>query len=260
MQWSYGITTVPSRVDDLFPTTLASLAKAGFANPHIFVDGARDSSLYDHLKLNVTTRWPAIRTVGNWLASLLELYVRQPNADRYALFQDDLVSYTNLRSYLEACEFPKYGYWNLFTFPPTQQLPPPENKLGWYPSNQRGRGALALIFNRDGVLTLLRSQHFYDKMQNVEECLQRGLPNLNEPKWLKGQKSVDGSICTAFEKASTPEATWTEYIHNPSLVQHIGNKSSSMRNIEYPLAPTFRGEDFDPLTLLSVSQSCVQKV
>jgi hypothetical protein len=40
LDWSYGVTTVPERTDNLLQTSLASLAKSGFDLPRIFVDGS----------------------------------------------------------------------------------------------------------------------------------------------------------------------------------------------------------------------------
>lgn len=225
MTWAYGITTVPSRLNDLFPRTLASLATAGFDSPRIFIDGAKDASDYDRFGLETTVRHPAIRTVGNWLLSMGELYIRNPTADRFAIFQDDFVTYKNLRAYLERSTMPEQGYLNLYTFPSNQQLAKGE---GWYASNQFGRGAVALVFNRLGVQTLLSHTHMIQKVTDPQ----------------RGHKSVDGAIITAMQAAG-----WKEYVHNPSLVQHTGDVSS-MRNTPHPKATSFRGEEFNALELL----------
>jgi len=42
---------------------------------------------------------------------------------------------------------------------------------------------------------------------------------------------------------------WKEYVHNPSLIQHTG-KISIIGNGNHPLAPSFKGEEFDALDLL----------
>ncbi len=41
-RWMYGVTTTPTREEDLFPRTLASLKNAGFDNPWLFIDGCDD--------------------------------------------------------------------------------------------------------------------------------------------------------------------------------------------------------------------------
>ncbi len=232
-KWAYGITTVPSRRESLFPRTLASLKLAGFDKPRLFVDGDVDGSWYrSHgLGLEITCRYPAIRTYGNWILSLIELYIREPTADRYAIFQDDFVTYVNLREYLDKCIYPEKGYLNLYTFPSNQQLAP-AGKTGWYLSNQMGRGAVALVFSVGAVRTLLTNQASVDHLVERPQDAHRG------------HKAVDGGIVTALKKAE-----WKEYVHNPSLVQHTGIVSS-MGNPQQLLAPSFRGENYNAMDLL----------
>src|SRR5690348_4917848 len=105
-RWSYGVTTVLERRDNLLPRTLKSLAAGGFDKPRLFVDGCPAASYYDGFGLEVTIRNPRIRTHPHWVLSLLELFGRDPTADRFALFQDDLVCYKNLRDYLGGCRYP----------------------------------------------------------------------------------------------------------------------------------------------------------
>lgn len=235
MKWAYGMTTVPSRRYDLFPRTLRSLTTAGFPQPRLFVDGVQDARLYEELGLEVTAHNPTIRTFGNWCLALAELWLRHPESDRFALFQDDFVTYPNLRSYLEQTEYPAKSYLNLYTFPVNQHICPVENgvaKKGFYPSNQRGKGAVALIFDRDAVRTLLAHSHMIDRPL--------------DPK--RGWKAIDGGIVTAMRKAG-----YTEYVHNPSLVQHTGDHSS-MGNRRHVLAESFRGEAYDCLNLLRTDE------
>lgn len=242
IRWAYGVTTVPGRIEDLLPRTLESLKAAGFDRPRLFVDGAPSPRPYEERfpGLAVTVRNPRLRTYGNWIISLAELYVRDPNFDRYALFQDDFVTCRNLREYLERRPFPEDGYGNLYTFMENEQVidgrPP-----GWVESQpirsgrdyhgkrqQGGRGAVALVFTRKGVLDLLTHQHVVHRPQDVAS----------------GWKRVDGAVVEAMNRAG-----YREYVHNPSLVQHTG-RVSSMGNIQRPPAKSFRGEEFDCLTLL----------
>lgn len=233
--WQYGVTTTPVRVaDGLLDRTLDSLQRAGFPLPRLFVDGAEEVSRYKEKYggCEVTCRNPNVRTHGNWILSLYELYLRNPHANRYAVFQDDLVTYPNLRDYLDSCQYPERGYWNLYTFPENQKICPTnssgEQQVGWYASNQRGLGAVALVFDREAVIALLTAKHMVERVAH--------------PK--RGHKSVDGGIVTAMKNAG-----YREYVHNPSLVQHTGEKSS-MGNKRQPLSPSFRGEIFDCLSLL----------
>jgi len=257
--WAYGVTTVPLRRDNLLVRTLASLRAAGFDRPRLFVDGDNDPQSWQReFGLEVTCRMPALRVHGNWVLSLYELFVRDPTAERFALFQDDLVTCCNLRSYLERCTYPdgpvnpkqRPGYWNLYSSPANQDLAPAVGQtsrrmIGWYPSNQFGRGAVALVFSREGVLTLLSGRHL------VERPMDSG----------RGWRAVDGGIVDTMRKAG-----WIEYVHHPSLVLHTGRTSTfdRRRNATGPDSQcrpyiwpedyertTFRGEDFDALKLLS---------
>lgn len=232
LKWSYGITTVPERFDTYFPTTLESLKLAGFDQPRLFIDGCKDSSQYEPLGLEITTRYPTLRTAGNWVLSLYELYYRVPDADRYAVFQDDFITYRNLRSYLEALDYPSGGeggggYCNLYTFPSNQSILP-KNSNGWFKSDQLGKGAVALVFSNEAVRVLLSSKHLTDRPMDAH----------------RGWRSIDGGIVDSFRKAG-----WTEFVHNPSLVQHIGCVSS-MRNRQHPKSLSFLGSEVDAMTLL----------
>lgn len=226
--WAYGVTTVPSRLKDLLPRTLDSLAKAGFDEPRIFIDGAKDVKPYENLGYPYTNHNPPLRTFGKWVASAWELYVRCPTAHYYAVFQDDFVTYPHLKAYLESFPYPKDGYLNLYTFPKTQQAAPNSNYVGWFKTQQMGLGAVALVFNREVLCKILSQPHITNRPQDTH----------------RGHKSADGAIVTAANKAGLKE-----YCHLPSLVQHTG-KVSSMKNKPHAAAPSFRGEKFDARKLI----------
>jgi hypothetical protein len=240
IRWAYGVTTVPERANDLLPRTLRSLAQAGFNEPRIFVDGSQTLLTSIDVGLEQTLRWPRIKTFGSWSLGLWELLIRNPGADRYAMFQDDFVTCLNLRQYLERVPYPEKGYQNLYTFPSNQSLVPMD-QIGWYESReldsgnvfhgkkqQTGRGAVALVFSKDAVIALMSELHYITKPIEAAEPWRR----------------VDGCIVNAMNKAG-----WREYVHNPSLVQHTG-RDSSMGSRPHLQATSFRGEDFDLLRLL----------
>ena len=222
MTWSYGVTTVPERINDLLPKTLKSLSDAGFPSPHLFVDRCPNPSIYSKFNLPSTIHSVNIKTFGNWVTSLWEVYALNPHADRYAIFQDDFVTCLGLRDYLESTEWPGKGYLNLYTFPENHRRIK-DKPVGWHRSNQLGKGAVALVFNRDAVVTLLSSDHMARRPQHKA----------------RGSRYVDGGIVESFKKAGM-----SEYVHNPSLVQHTG-KRSSMGNRVHPMSPSFPGESFD---------------
>lgn len=224
--WTVGVTTVSSRRETTLPRTMASLCDGGFKVDRLFVDDCEDPSPYKEYGCDVTCRDPRIRTHGNWVLALYELFIRQPNAAHFAIFQDDLICYNNLREYLDRVEKPRLGYLNLYTFPVNQQRAP--NKTGWFESNQLGKGAVGLVFSNQAVEVLLTHPHMFGRPRNAA----------------RGWRAVDGGIVDSFRKSG-----WKEYCHNPSLIQHIGTHSS-MGNPTHLEAPSFRGEDFDALQLL----------
>jgi hypothetical protein len=225
------LTTVPQRRGKEFTKTLRSLTAAGFGKPRLFVDGGSEAD-YRDLGLEVTARNPALLTYGNWVLSLWELYQRHPFAKLYALFQDDIICVKNMRQFLEAVDYPESGYLNLYT---NTQNEKNRNggtpQSGWYRPRLRGRGALALVFNQKAVQTLLSAPHIVNRPASR---------NSQRP----SHKFVDGAIVEAMNKAK-----WYEYVHAPSLVQHIGIKSS-MGNGVQPLSNTFPGENFDATELI----------
>lgn len=237
MQWAYGVTTVPSRLNTTLPITLKSLKEAGFSEPRLFVDGTDSKAAYDHLELPITTRYPVIHTAANWVLSLYELYLRNPEADRFAIFQDDIVMCHNTREYLDRFGYGYHSmkfYWNLYSYPNNEDLKPPDKNTGFYPSNQLGKGALALVFDRPALVELIGSQYLTMRPQDMK----------------RGKSSIDGAIVTTMKNAN-----YQEYVHYPSLVQHIG-ELSTMGHGAYPTSKSFPGKDFDALTL-SKDEPCL---
>lgn len=240
MIWSYGVTTVSSRRNTLLPKTLASLKAAGFDRPHLFVDGDGDGRSWEReFGLDCTARGGAnVFTAGHWVLSMYELYWRIEGAERFILFQDDLVTYRNLRGYLEAAPYPGRGYCNLYTFPSNQGVCPMvpgthTRQVGWYRSNQMGRGAVALMFSAEALEVLFSSQHLASRP--------RDRPSLEA---VHRNDKIDGGVVDSMKKAG-----WVEYVHNPTLVQHTGDVSS-MGNGLHPKAIYFEGQAFDALSLL----------
>lgn len=245
MEWAYGVTTVAERFHSTLPKTLASLAAAGFDRPRLFIDGAGPQLVQwyvDEFALPVSPRLPRIGLAANWCLSAVELYLYQPMADRYAIFQDDVLACRNLRAYLEACPYPERGYLNLFTFLDNEQLVK-HAVDGWLEGSelvsrkaqtyhgrrqQAGRGALALVFNREALTTLLSHPHLVNR------------PQLG----IESAAKIDGGIVEAMNQAG-----YREYIHNPSLVSHIGCQSTKGRSWTRN-AHSFPGEQFNALSLL----------
>ena len=233
MNWAVGVTTVLKRRDKTLAETLNSLCDAGFEDVRLFVDGCDNPREYAAFERSVTCRpSPPLRIVGNFMLGLAELYVREPLADRYAMFQDDVTCVLNLRHFLEQSPYPQKGYQNLYLYKANYQHI--GGKPGWHPSNQRGLGALGLVFNRDAMLALLGAGHM----------IRKPLEAKNQRSW----KALDGGIVSGLKNAGI-----REFVHNPGLVQHIGEHASTLGNhgAEYQdPTPYFAGTDFDALELL----------
>jgi hypothetical protein len=269
MKWAIGLTTVPQRRDSLLPRTLLSLRKAGFDQRiRLLVDGLRPenvcqwSGASDLSGCDISARWPKIGAYPSWLLGLTEVFLRDPTASRYMMCQDDFVCCRSLRAYLSTIDYPSpTAYLNLYTFPRNQALCPRRDTTrgpntgdqlrGWYPSDQRGLGAVALIFCREAVLQMLTSQPPYGPLLPEQPCSPYP-PAPVVPRTLllrpsddpeRGLAAIDGGIAWALRLAG-----WTEYVHNPSLVQHVGHRST-LGNAPHPQALSFPGEDFDAMTL-----------
>ena len=260
MRWAYGVTTCPERRKTLLPITLASLKKAGFGEPRLFVDGAseKDYAEWAELGLELTFRYPRMRVFGNWILALGELFIRDPGADRYVIFQDDIMASKNLRGYLEQLPYPDEGYWNIYTFPMNETLRP-EGYIGFYPSNQLGKGALGLVFDRRGVITLLKHDYVVRRPPDPKTT--------NDAEQARWWKCVDGMVATALAKDG-----YKEYVHYPSLLQHTGGENSLVQVLDAEhkvesgrlakgsrittdrparwTTTSFRGEEYDLLQLV----------
>jgi len=234
MKWMYGVLTVPSRFDELLPRTLHSLAMAGFGEPRLFVDGEKHPDIYEQrFDLEVTVRYPIVHVYPNWILSMWELYLREPFADRYAMFQDDLISVKNLRPYLERAPYPEKGYLNLYTFMNNEALVK-DKPVGFLPASQNGRGALGLVFSQEAMIVLLGSSHMAKRVRNTAR---------SKGKLPRGWTHADGAVVEAMNAAG-----WSEYVHNPSLLRHTGLVSAT-GSCRYAPDRTFPGEDFDAMEI-----------
>ena len=89
-------------------------------------------------------------------------------------------------------------------------------------------GVMVLVFDNAGVRDLLSSRYLVDRF-----CSQQ-----------RGHKAIDGGVVEAMKLAKR-----REYVHTPSMTQHVGEESS-MGNASHAKAETFPGEEFDATCLL----------
>jgi len=240
-KWAVGVTTVPKRADSL-RRTLTSMKAAGFDKYWLFYDGDAPevlvAGLGPHGSLGYTCRSSPARVHGNWVLALSELWIRNWEATRFMVVQDDVVFCRGVREYLDATPWAARSYLNLYTNPRNAEHL--GKREGWSPSNGEGLGALALVFDRQAVMQLLTSHHMLMRPVPDEEALHKvGLEAIRKGEWYRGQSVVDGGIVTAMKQVG-----YHERVHNPSLVQHTGDESSFSRNRHRP-SPCFLGEEFD---------------
>lgn len=211
MRWANAITTTPARLKLLFPLTRKSLSAAGFTDLHVHIDGVPSygdlREIREHYGIHErTTINPNVGAIGNWLLTLWWLWLTIPDADVYAIFQDDLLMSKGVRAYVEEslAILPEQAYLNLYTASANYHLlgtdaKPKKGYQGWYESDQVGRGALALVFPRSAVPAILLWREWIGV--NTRTC-------------------IDGVVANALRYAH-----FREYVHSPSLVQHVGVES-----------------------------------
>ncbi len=210
MKWMYGITTCGKRCHSpMFEMTSLSLYRGGFECPEHFVDPRN---------LN-------LGAFGNWVHAAWSLYLSDPFADRYAIFQDDIACGRNLREYLEATATQPSAYWNLCLWPNNVQ-----ECTGWYPApDPAGLGAQALVFDNDGMRALLQSRWLVDHPRDK----------------FRGRRAIDGIVKTIMG-----EAGFIELVHSPSLVKHLGAACSTLQTNHYPETANFAGDAVNLMTLI----------
>ena len=205
-KWAVAVTTAPRR-DATLPVCLERLTAAGWNGPTVFIDGAvelpqRFGDLPQTCRTPATGAWP------NSYLALLELYLRQPDADAYMLIQDDVIfpGTPAVREYLEAAFWPgdRPGIVSLFCSSQyTQQQP------GWSAIGETWVwGAQALAFHPEVLRRFLTSTMAYEHRRRTDK------PRI-------GLTHVDVLIGQWAELNDVP--VW---FPTPSLTQHIGHVSS----------------------------------
>ncbi|MBC8356655.1 MAG: hypothetical protein H8E66_32165 [Planctomycetes bacterium] len=203
--WAVGVTTAPRRQATL-DVCLDSLFHAGWTEPVIFQDGEIAPS---EKAANCPTciRSPKTGAFPNFFLALVELYMRNADADAYMLIQDDAVfpREAPIREYLEAILWPGNEPCIVSLYTAAGSNGP---CAGWHtlPARANVNGAVALLYPRN-----LLKQFITDRV--VLEYRER---------------SVDRKL------AGFPDAVrdWKDthgipvFLPTPSLVQHIGQTSS----------------------------------
>jgi hypothetical protein len=203
LQWTVGLLTAPRSVPTIL-STLQSLQVAGFSPVHIFAEPG--SWIPDKFRDYPRTVHSQRRgNFANFYSSLVALYQNRPDAQSYAIFQDDVRPAGGLKAWCDDQFWPlKAGLVSLFT--PRVHA---GAELGWRllsPGFYRVFGGQALVFRRDVL------QQFLADPQIIRE-FQHG-------------KNNDDAVVSAW---ATRQGVRIAY-HTPSLIQHVGIVSSIYEN------------------------------
>jgi hypothetical protein len=160
----------------------------------------------DFVRLPGTLRSPAAGAWPNHYLSLLELTLRQPDADAYLIVQDDALMYDgeNVRAYLEKTLWPEGRSPLVSLYCPE---PYTAEQYGWHRYHKGWVwGALALVFPRSIAQAYLRDRVV---------C---------EHRWRSssgGRTQIDVLLGWWARRRRVPF-----WFPTPSLVQHIGETST----------------------------------
>lgn len=230
-QWAVGVTTAP-RAEVTLGRCLDSLECAGWSDAWLFAEPG--TLLPDRVNLaRVTQHAHPLGAWSNWLLGLAELCQREPLADAYLMIQDDVVFCQNLRSYLEHVLWPVEAVGVVTLYNPRASH---DDETGFQRLPTAGGlpGALALAFPNSAARQFLAdSQIWNHKWRNAPTAA----------------KLIDVVVGQWAERVNLP--AWA---HVPSLVQHIGDRTTlwgQAEDAQPRRARTFAGELFDARSLLN---------
>ena len=198
-----GLLTAP-RATPRIEETLDSLGKAGFDDIHIFAEP--NAWIPDsHPGTKVTQRDQRLGNFLNFYSCLSTLLTDHPQAEAFAVLQDDIQLATGLKQWLDEQLWPlDNGIVSLFT--PRLHSGP---SAGWRivsPGFQRVCGAQALVFRRELLEKFLSDARVLHSLRLRRQC---------DDAVLGGWLSREG-LGIAY--------------HTPSPVQHVGETSSLFAN------------------------------
>lgn len=224
-EWAAAMLTAPRSAPKI-ETAIGSLRTAGFTSLKIFAEP--NAWLPESIDRALITR-RSIRH-GNFLnfyACLSTMLEQQPDADAYAVFQDDIHAAAGMRQWCEAQLWPMgNGVVSLFT-PKIHS----QELQGWRivaPGVQRVCGAQALVFRGDWLRMFLSDPHVLHELQ---------LRNFGDDAILGCWLGRNG-LGIAY--------------YTPSPVQHLGTVSSiyptgvDLRNFAHAVEDTASLDDWRP--------------
>ncbi len=200
--WAVGVTTSP-RTQPTLQTCVDALQRSGWGEIHLFLDGS--VRVPRHLaRLPTTWREQRVGACPAWYLSLAELVAIHPEADAFAIFQDDAYVHDreSLREYLEETLWKEQGRSLVSLYNPGVF-----ETCGWHrmPTDWDW-GSLAVIFPADVARLFLSDPAVMRRSLPQRNGQHRPIPELIR-EWTH-RRGID---------------VWCPY---PSLVQHIGSTSS----------------------------------
>jgi hypothetical protein len=202
-RWAVGVTTAP-RPQPTVHACLDSLSRVGWKVPRLFVDsGVTIADRFSELPL--TFRETKLGPWPNYYLALVELLMREPEADAFMLVQDDVIfdDRHDVRTYLEEILWPADPIAAVSLYCSKAYTRP---VAGWHELNSQWIwGALAFVFPRESAKRFVTDPLVFEHRSNPTE----GLVN------------IDILIGRWAHERQLPI-----YFPSPSLVQHIGNESS----------------------------------
>ena len=216
LSWAVGMLTAP-REKSTIDRTLASLCRAGFDQVHIFAEpGSRIPGEFRHLP--VTYQGRKLGNLGNFCTSLITLFMQEPRADCYAIFQDDIEVAAGLKTWCDT-EFWPHGAGLVSLY--TCKIYYAETS-GWRivkPDMTRTFGAQAFVFRRDVLKEFLTDGRMFE--------LHETHPGI-------GDDAVVGEFATRRDIGIA--------YHTPSLIDHVGDVSAIVADAHGTSGPQSRTE------------------
>jgi glycosyltransferase involved in cell wall biosynthesis len=199
LRWQVGVLTAPRDAPTIHET-LASIQAEGFAPIYVF---AEPQSWIPRLAgdVRVIQHERRLGNLTNFYNALVTLLEQSPDADVFAIFQDDVRLAKGARAWCET-EFWPLGAGLVSLFTPRPHARP---QTGWHllvPGPQRVCGAQAIVFRRDVLRSFLA-----DPL--VIRCLHVG-------------RYYDDAVVGGWAARQRLSIAY----HTPSLVRHIGAVSS----------------------------------
>ena len=212
-QWAIAVTTTDRREHSTLQRTLESFRDTGFEPPVVFADLGKKCDIW------------------NWHRAMSFLVSTYPDANAYAIVEDDVVFAKDIRFYLEKTLWPnvKSDGCICSIFTPTCYA----KEERWHILNR----------GRDTWMSQFRIYHPKAAHRMIHEIHE--FADFSSP-----ERQNDGVI---GEWASRHDVDI--WFHNPSLVQHLGMglttyETKMPERVELGMANDFIGEDVSALDLL----------